>query len=191
MAAAKRPGAPGGNDRLLGYAGADVLIGDEGADLLNGGAGNDMLSGGSGNDRLLGGNGLDWLAGGAGNDRLEGNLGRDTLAGGGGADRFIYNALSDSGPLPGGRDAILDFSAAQGDRIDLSRIDAVAGTLATDDAFTFIGNKAFTPGVAGQLRYEPAPGGFRVFADVNGDASADFSLLLSGAVPPAKADFIL
>ncbi len=48
-------------------------------------------------------------------------------------------------------DRIIDFSHAQGDRVDLARIDA-RFTVAGNQAFSFIGTAAFT-GVAGQLHY--------------------------------------
>ena len=82
--------------------GDDALFGDDGNDDLRGGAGNDLLVGGDGNDTLLGGPGL------------------DTLIGGDGADTFQFTALAQS--APGSVDAILDFSRAEGDEIDLSAL---------------------------------------------------------------------
>jgi Ca2+-binding RTX toxin-like protein len=79
---------------------------------------------------------------------LYGEAGRDVLTGDTGADRFVYMTLTDSPVAVGLRDQIRDFSHAQGDRIDLSAIDAITG--GANNAFTFIGAGAFT-GMAGQI----------------------------------------
>lgn len=97
-----------GKDTLSGGDGSDELYGDDGVDSLLGGRGSDVLWGQAGNDVLLGEQGNDWLHGGDGNDRLEGGRGNDQLTGGIGADRFTFRP-------PMGRDAITDFSAAEGD----------------------------------------------------------------------------
>ena len=83
---------------------------------------------------------------------------------------------------------------ARGDKIDLSRIDAIAG--GADDAFSFIGSAAFSGGgaSAGQLRYTDAGGGiFIVEGDVNGDGLADFALsvTMTPAAAPLATDFML
>ena len=44
-------------------------------------------------------------------------------------------------------------------------------------AFTFIGTGAFS-GKAGELRYDLTSDGFQLFGDVNGDAIADFQLIV-------------
>jgi T1SS-143 domain-containing protein len=64
---------------------------------------------------VLGGAGNDNLTGGAGDDTIAGGKGNDTLKGGGGADIFVF---ADSGA--GHVDTILDYSAGQHDKIDLS-----------------------------------------------------------------------
>ncbi len=66
---------------------------------------------------ILGGAGNDNLSGGAGDDTIAGGKGNDTLKGGGGADTFVF---TDSGA--GHVDTILDYSAGQGDKIDLSAL---------------------------------------------------------------------
>ena len=75
---------------ISGLGGDDLLVGHAGAIILNGGAGNDILGGGSGNDTLNGGSGNDYLDGGAGNDTLDGGSGNDTLDGGDGDDTASY-----------------------------------------------------------------------------------------------------
>ena len=66
-----------------------------------------VMVGGTGNDRIVGGDGNDILVGGRGNDTLRGN---------GGSDLFII-----SGPNSG-NDTIEDFSANNGDALDISRV---------------------------------------------------------------------
>jgi Ca2+-binding RTX toxin-like protein len=63
--------------------------------VANGGAGNDVIVGGRRNDLLMGGDG------------------DDVLTGGLGADRFCFDSAD-------GSDRIIDFSAAQGDKVQLS-----------------------------------------------------------------------
>ncbi|WP_405278078.1 VCBS domain-containing protein [Cobetia sp. Ld8] len=108
-------------DYLIGQSGDDILNGGEGSDRLEGGSGNDALSGGVDNDTLSGGTGGDILAGGTGDDVLTGGSGNDILIGGGGADTFRWLS-GDDVSTEGGMaiDTIADFSAADGDVIDLS-----------------------------------------------------------------------
>jgi serralysin len=122
------------------------------------------------------------LVGSAFADKLDGGAASDVLAGGAGADLFVFGAYN-----PGDADRITDFSTSQGDRMDLSAIDAVAGGL--DDPFAFIGQEAFHH-VAGELRYGAVTGGVVVQADVDGDGHTDFSILLS-VTSLASTDFIL
>ncbi len=81
-------------------------------------------------------------------------------------------------------DLITDFSHAQGDRIDLSAIDANTG-VAGNQAFSFIGTGLYT-GVAGQLRYAAAGGVTTIAGDVNGDGASDFHIQLTGAIAPGR-----
>jgi len=84
-------------------------------------------------------------------------------------------------------DVLLDFTSGI-DRIDLSAIDAIAGTVA-DDAFAFIGTTAFS-NQAGQLRFEAADGLVHIYGDVDGNGVADLHIIASGPHVLA-ADFIL
>ena len=95
----------------------DELYGDAGNDYLDGGVDEDTIEGGTGNDTVLGGQGADTVVGGAGDDYLSGDLGDDVLLGGAGADLFNFRAGS-------GRDVVMDFSSAEGDRIAISSTDA-------------------------------------------------------------------
>lgn len=179
---------------LDGGAGADRLFGDYHANILNGKAGHDAVYGGAGNDTIQGEAGDDRLFGDAGADRIGGGLGHDIMTGGGGADIFAFAGLADSQNyalrsdgkkfLP---DFIADFVSGE-DRVDLSAIDANAGT-GGNDAFTFIGTAAFS-GVAGQLRYETGGGQACIFADVDGDGYADLTIA-ANAPSLFATDFIL
>jgi Ca2+-binding RTX toxin-like protein len=155
----------GGTDTLVSI---ENLIGSPYADRLSGSAGVNEIYGGSGDDTITGGTGADHLYGGAG------------------ADTFIYAALSDSS-AGAGVDKILDFSHAEGDRIDLSAIDANT-TLSGDQAFTLTGT--FTH-AAGQLIELAKTGGWLVEGDVNGDAKPDFAIFVGAASAPGAGDFIL
>ena len=121
-----------------------------------------------------------------------GGLGADTLTGGAGADAFAYGALADSTLALIGRDLILAFSGVggEGDRIDLSAIDAKAGTDA-NDAFTFIGADNFHAGVSGELRVVAGGAGFVVSGDVNGDQIADFAIEIASLAALQAGDFVL
>jgi Ca2+-binding RTX toxin-like protein len=135
--------------------------------------------------RFFAGKSDDTLKGGAKNDLLFGNLGADTLSGGGGADVFRYDSTAESNSAS--KDHILDFAPGT-DKIDLSRIDANT-LVAGDQAFTFIGNAAFS-GVAGQLRTYVQGGENYLAGDVNGDGLADFTVN-TGAGAPVVGDLFL
>jgi hypothetical protein len=173
---------------------ATIVIGATGPGMI-GTSGPDALNGTANADAMMGQAGSDYLRGGAGDDFLIGGLGNDVLEGGAGADHFVFTAAADSRTLAlrsdGHKhlpDTIVDF--AQGsDKIDLGAIDAIAGT-AANDAFAFIGSGAFTH-QAGQLRFETGGGRTSIFADLDGDGSADMQILLLAPVALTAGDFIL
>src|SRR4051794_23162215 len=82
------------------------------------------------------------------------------------ADTFVLNATAQSTVSATGRDTIVDFSHADGDKIDLRPIDANT-TAAVDQAFNFIGSSAFRHH-AGELRYVALGASIVVSGDVNG-----------------------
>lgn len=140
--------------------------------------------------RVVGGAAADTIIGGqnAAGDILIGRGGADTLTGNGGNDTFRYDALGDS--AAGSGDTILDFTL--GDILDLGRIDAISGTPG-NDAFTFVGENAFS-NVAGQLRAVNSAGGnWTIEADVDGNGVADFVLnvTVSDGHLITAADFVL
>ncbi len=203
-----------GDDVLRGRGGADTLDGGAGIDLVSywgeatgvtvnlatgtGSGGNaagdtyiaiENVNGSQGGDTLIGGSGANALNGYEGNDVLGGGAGKDALTGGIGADRFVYASIAES-VVGANADRITDFSHAQGDRIDLSLIDANTGAPG-DQAFTFIGNGLYT-GVAGQLRFAvTAPGVTTIAGDVDGNGTSDFHIQLTGTIALVAADFVL
>jgi Ca2+-binding RTX toxin-like protein len=190
-----------------------VLRGGAGADRLDGGTGSDTASyyqnttavtvnlatgAGSGGaaagdtyvsiENVNGSTAADQITGSALANALNGWAGQDVLSGGGGADRFVFSAASHS--AVGAADRITDFSHAQGDRVDLSAIDANTG-VAGNQAFSFIGSGAFTHH-AGQLRAAvTSPGVTTIAGDINGDGVSDFHIQLTGAIGLVAADFVL
>jgi len=101
-----------GGDWVAGGKDDDVLHGDDGDDVVYGNLGNDTCDGGEGNDLGRGGQGDDSVAGGAGDDWLSGDLGDDTISGGAGAD--VFHSFGGAS-----LDRVLDFSRAEGDRVQL------------------------------------------------------------------------
>ncbi|ACG79703.1 alkaline metalloproteinase [Phenylobacterium zucineum HLK1] len=101
-----------GGDWVVGGQGNDRLFGDEGGDAVLGNLGNDTLEGGAGNDVVRGGQGDDLIAGGTGDDYMAGDRGNDTISGGAGAD--LFHTFGGAG-----LDRVLDFNAAEGDRVNV------------------------------------------------------------------------
>ena len=170
----------GRNGRVAGYVDGgtdnDTLSGGDLTDDLRGGTGNDILSGRGGDDILTGSNDDDTLLGGRGDDLLIGGIGLDVLTGGADADVFKFSSAAE---ISSGtdRDRITDFKHLT-DTIDLSAF----------PDWLFIGGAAFS-GVAGQLRYAAGPG--VLSGDLDGDGTADFSLILDGKPALTAADLIL
>jgi Ca2+-binding RTX toxin-like protein len=159
------------NDRLTGDAFANALFGRGGLDILSGEGGNDILYGDALNDVLRGGSGVDILHGGTG------------------ADTFAFLATTDSGAAGAARDRIRDFSRFEADRIDVSAIDANSALLG-NQAFAFRGALAFTG--AGQVRTQVVDGNTLVLGNTDANPlTAEFSVLLIGALSLAGSDFVL
>jgi hypothetical protein len=113
-----------------------------------------LIAGGSGNDFLTGGNSNDLISGGGGDDSLTGL---------GGADRFVILGTGD------GNDIITDFTTAEGDALDLSRVLKGSSKLLSD-----------------YLKVTPSGSDLLVSVDSNGDGSgfSDMTVRLVGAATP-------
>jgi Ca2+-binding RTX toxin-like protein len=167
--------------QATGGSGSDTLLAFEN---LTGSNFNDSLTGNTAANTLIGGAGNDVLNGGTGNDLLIGGVGVDQLTGGVGADRFDFDALSEMG-LGTLRDVIGDFKTAEGDKIDLSTLDANVAT-AVNDAFSFIGANAFSANATGQVRFA----GGVLFGSTDADTAAEFEISLVGVATFAGTDLI-
>ena len=85
---------------------------------------------------------------------------------------------------------IEDFVEGGEDRLDLSAVDA-NGAGAGNGAFAFLGAGAFT-GAGAELRSVATSAALTVVsADLDGDAQADFALLLTGAHTLSASDILL
>ncbi|ACG77706.1 endo-1,3-1,4-beta glycanase [Phenylobacterium zucineum HLK1] len=135
----------GGGDWVVGGQGNDRLFGEDGGDAVLGNLGNDTLDGGAGNDVVRGGQGHDLIQGGDGDDFIAGDRGDDTLSGGAGAD--VFHSFQGAG-----LDRILDFNAAEGDRVQVlagtpwsvSQVGAdTVVTLGAGDAIVLVGVSAY------------------------------------------------
>ncbi len=203
-----------GDDVLIGGFGDDVLRGGAGADHLDGGGGYNLASYydsnigvtvnlatgiGMGGDaagdtlylveNLSGSQGNDILVGSDDRNLLNGWAGQDILTGGAEDDRFVLSAVTDSA-VGAKADRITDFNHAQGDKIDLSAIDA-STAIAGNQAFTFIGTGLYTHH-AGELRaVNTSPGVTTIAGDVNGDGASDFHIQLTGNLALVAGDFVL
>jgi Ca2+-binding RTX toxin-like protein len=180
-----------GDDRIWGGSESDTLEGNGGDDQLDGGTGadtvygDDFLSegGAPGNDEISGGDGNDMLYGQDGDDVLTSGRGNDTLSGGTGADTFVYNAFDlTTLTWPTGSlqvhlvDTIEDFSAAEGDRIDLSSL--------IDGKTNFAGTTAAQAVAQGYIYWEQhgASNDPNVYTTVYVDRNGGWHSLLDRAV---------
>ena len=127
--------------------------------------------------------------GGSGNDRIEGYAGHDRLTGFTGADRFVYSSLGES-PVGAMRDVITDFGSAEGDRIDVSAIDARAH-LPGNNAFKFVGFDAFSG--EGQIRVIQSGFSTIIAFNTSGAGGAEMQIELDPflAFNLATSDFVM
>ncbi|MDQ0464136.1 Ca2+-binding RTX toxin-like protein [Caulobacter ginsengisoli] len=169
----------GGNFEGLELQGSANLngTGNALANQLTGNSGANILSGLGGVDTIDGGDGVDRIIGGTGNDILRGGTGADTFA-----------VLQESvGNLTLEIDAILDFSTAQGDRLDLSAIDANS-LVGGDQAFSLVLSFGHH---AGEMTLNFSGATTTLSLDVNGDGLADYQLRINGDVTGDSAGWLL
>jgi VCBS repeat-containing protein len=155
---------------IMGTIGDDIITTANTNDTIYGQAGDDDVSSGGGADTIFGGAGRDTIDGGDGDDVLVGGGEHDDLTGGAGADTFQYTLVSDSTVTV--QDKINDFSVSEGDKIDLSQIDANTAVVENN---AFVIASGFS-GVAGQLVLTLNAGGYLVQGDINGDGVVDFQI---------------
>jgi choice-of-anchor C domain-containing protein len=154
--------------------GADEILVSAGFDASQpGGDANDALFGNGGNDILIGNAGLNLLHGGAG---------RDVMDGGAGDDTYYFDAITDSGATPDTADLIRTFvqgAGLEGDKIDLSAVDANAGE-GGDQDFDWGGED--TAVLANGLTWykDTAHNRTVIQMDNNGDTTADMMIVLAG-----------
>jgi Ca2+-binding RTX toxin-like protein len=182
------------NDQIGGDHSRNELKGNYGNDAIAGRGGNDFIQGDGGSDKLYGQDGDDVLYGDNpdiayinGNDLLVGGVGSDLLVGGLGADRFYYETINDSGVTPATCDYITDLTQAQGDKIDVSLIDANT-LIAGNQAFVLDAGGAFS---AGEIRQTILNGELYLTFNVDGDAAAEMMIRLAGRTAVTAADFTL
>jgi hypothetical protein len=96
---------------------------------------------------------------------------------------FVYNAVTDS--QIGKSDIITDFSA--GDKIDLSAIDAIAGTAGS--AFTLSATAPTDGNAAGVAWFNVAT--HTLYGSTNADAAPEIAIVLTSVDLITPADFVL
>lgn len=160
-----------------GFISGDVTMGggDDTVTFSKGSTFDGILYLGAGDDSFSGWSGSETVSGGAGTDELTGGKGGDT---------FLFDD-GDTGATRAIADLITDFKAKEGDIIDLSDVDANTA-LADDQAFKFIGTKAFHD-KAGELRFEINNKGTWIEGDTDGDGTADLLIHLDDKMA-LKAD---
>ncbi len=138
-------------------------------------------------DNLIGGTaGRDKLYGTAGDDVLHGAGGRDLLVGGRGADIFLFEQAGDLGLGSSRRDLIRDFKHSEGDRIDLSALDADP-LLAGQQGFTLLSQAPARGEGTGVLWF--AKGVLNISTDA--DHKAEYQIELAGVKSLSVDDLIL
>jgi Peptidase M10 serralysin C terminal len=153
-------------------------------------AGENIVSTSSAPTTLLGNGLAKTLTGSTNETNFVPGFGHESLFGGQGANVFTYLSIGDSPINPNFPDGIVNFDPGK-DVIDLSRIDANI-TMPGLQQFTFIGSAPFS-GDGGQVRYQLDPAADRTYvqADLVGDSSADFEIILSGLTPLSASNFAL
>jgi hypothetical protein len=175
----------GGNDKITAY---DNWMND------SKNTGNVTIYGGDGNDKIdpyvEKGVATAKIDGGNGNDILSFNVfGRtqNMLIGGGDADYFtsVYYPYDNTKI---GSVEIIDFSSKDGDKIDLSQMDANTKTTA-NDAFVLISPTTLFS-AAGQLKYNPITNILEGNTDTD-FSTVEFSIKLLGVSSLSDTDFVL
>ena len=177
----------GGNIEQLELQGTGDLdgTGNELANRLTGNSGDNTLSGLAGVDTILGGDGDDTIIGGTGNDLMTGGAGADTFV-------ILAESVYSSKTPAGGHleiDFVYDLNKAEGDKLDLSAIDADINT-AGDQAFTLVSSFGHHAGEM-TLAYSASANQTVLSLDVDGDGKADYQMKITGDVHLDSGGWIL
>lgn len=199
--------ATSANPAIHGGTGPQLLIGLSGDDSLTAGPQKNVIRAGPGTTVIHAGSGADTIYGGSGTSTVYGSTGGMTVIGGTGPmtihtgtgqavitcstgqETLIFSPGHTGGMTLATADVIQQFHANPGNVIDLSAFDALLPA-GSSGHLSFIGNAAFDGG-AGELRYTATATGVRLFADLNGDKLADFTLTLPKLSTISASDFIL
>ncbi len=179
------------DNRIQGTDGMNRLAGGGGADSLVGRNGEDTLLGGDGADTLVADAGDDLVVGGAGDDILEGGPGFDRLRGDAGADVF---RLGGDGFRDGTHDRLLDFDAAEGDRIEIEalRLPGAAPPAGPLDPALFAANLSGRLAIAGaSFVYETDAGRLWYDDDWSGGPDRALVAILIGKPALSAAEIAL
>lgn len=161
----------GGDDDLRGKKGDDDLIAGEGRDYLDGGQGDDFLSGEAGEDLFIGGKGQDTMLAGF----EDGDIDEFRFA----SDAELHKKVSKT-------DEIREFEAGI-DKINLSFMDADVTTPGEGSAYVYA-----TQATAHSVWFEEKDNGNTIlWGDNDGDAQADWALLLRDTLGLGESDLIL
>jgi Ca2+-binding RTX toxin-like protein len=152
-----------GSAGIGGTAAGDRLYGVE---IVEGTPFGDAITGNSAANTLEGRGGSDTLIGGWGADVLDGGSAADRLTGGAHADTFVWRSTGETGLTTLTADLITDFDFADGDRIDLSQIDANVYADG-NQTFRFIGQDPFTLDVKTPEPNDVIPGEIRYYHSGN------------------------
>ena len=128
------------------------------------------------------------LTGTAGPDLFYLGGGLDSVLGLAGLDRFRFQQAA-LGPAASNATTMEDFNRADGEKLDLGLIDAIAGTL-IDEPFSFIGTAAFD-GTPGQLRWEDQGTVRMIQGNTGGDTTAELTIFVKAAGPVDATWFVL
>jgi Ca2+-binding RTX toxin-like protein len=186
------------NNAINGAAGTDTVSYLFATAAVTASLATSLASGGSGSDsftsieNLTGSNFSDTLAGDGNANLITGGTGADSLTGGAGADIFDYNNEAESGINNTTWDRITDFQSGQGDKIDLSGIDA-STAIAGNQAFQFLTsgatfNSATTFTAAQRLFFDTTA--HVLYGNVDADAAAEFAIELVGVNALALSDLV-
>jgi Ca2+-binding RTX toxin-like protein len=134
------------------------------------------MVGGSENDLIFAEVGDNRIWGAAGNDTIVAGIGKDIISGNDGADVFVFNYAASIG-TGAARDIITDFTSGV-DKIDLQNLNS-----------TYNGASGLSGGGQGSFYYYQAAG--LLIGDVDGNASVDWVLELSGTPTLLATDFLL